>query len=132
MNRMKKDNEERIGEKLKIIFSNNLDECFIFDEINNYDYTFRNFFELILRCKEKLERLQMQKKDSICIISENCVEIIIIYFTCLLLQIKIIPLDPMNGKKYNEDIILRVNPKLIIYDKIWSNGNHRSFKMFKI
>ncbi len=119
---MEKDNEERIGEKLKIIFSNNLDEYFIFDEINNYDYTFRNFFELILRCKEKLERLQMQKKDSICIISENCVEIIIIYFTCLLLQIKIIPLDPMNGKKYNEDIILRINPKLIIYDKIWSNN----------
>ena len=87
----------KTGDLIKDIFRNNWEETFIFDSINSRDYTYQEFFELVLEIKQNLEKRNIKKNEAICSILPNSVELIALYFAALLLEITVVSIDPNRG-----------------------------------
>ena len=123
-----------IGKKLFDIFSNNWNEIFLFDGIENRKITYREFFTYILKFKEKLEILGLKKNDTVCFLVSNSLELVILYFASLFLGLKIIPIDVEKGTDEIQEILSLSNFDLLIYENIQINSSKLlvSINEFKI
>ena len=113
-NRIEKNNTT--GELIKKIFLNNWDENFLFDGIENRILTYKNFFELVIKIHKKLNQLGIRKNDQICLLMNNSVNVLVLYFASLLSQSILILLDPLRGKNEIMEIFSMLKPKIVISD----------------
>jgi len=123
-----------IENKLFEIFKNNWHEEFLFDGLEHRKIMYKEFFTNILKFKEKLEKLGLKKNDTICYLTPNSLELIILYFSSLFLGLKIIPIDIEKGIDEIEEILSLSNFELLINDnfEIKSNKPVISINEFKI
>ena len=126
MNKM--DQKEISIELLKKVFNNNLDEKFIFDSENLREFSYCEFFNLIINFKKKLVRLGIKKQDTICILLPNCLELVVLYFASLFLNLKIVPIDTEKGNFEIGEIISNLDYRIIITN----NMNYDFEKMISI
>lgn len=115
MSEMNKMNQEvKVGELFQNIFKKNWNEEFIFDGINSVTLSYEEFFSKVLRYKEKLEKTGLKKQDVICLLLPNSTELIILYFAVLLMNLKVVPIDPERGSAEIREILSRLDYKVII------------------
>ncbi len=79
------------------IFAENWNEYFIFDTINSNNLTYKNFFELVINIKKNLEKRKVKEDDYLCLILNNSIELIALFFVAALLKITLICIDPSRG-----------------------------------
>ena len=79
------------------IFAENWNEYFIFDTINSNNLTYKNFFELVINIKKNLEKRKVKEDDYLCLILNNSIELIALFFAAALLKITLICIDPSRG-----------------------------------
>ena len=111
------------GKILKEIFSDNWKEDFIVDGINDKFFSYSNFFGAILRYKKKFDELSLKNGDIVCIIAPNCVDYLVFYFTSLLMELTIVPIDPNKGEKEIHEILSCINPKCVINESRYNEAN---------
>ena len=107
-------NYNNSGKLLKEVFIRNWEREFLYDSINNNILTYQNFFSEIIELKEKLQEFGLKKKDVLCLLMDNSVDVIELYFAGLLLQLVVVPLDPERGRFELHEILDSINPKLVI------------------
>ena len=113
--------QEETGILLQRIFSNRWHEVFLIDAIKNEKYSYGDFFSMILRCKEKLNELELKPNDKICTIMNNSIELITLYFASLTLGIPIISIDPNKGENEIKEILLSTRCKVVFSDSDGQN-----------
>ena len=99
------------GYFLKKIFEKNWKTIFLIDSIKNESYTYGDFFQKITRYREKLEEIGIKNGDYVCLILDNSLELATLYFSSLLLGVKVVPIDPLKGitpDSLNIDNLIRV------------------------
>ncbi|MFX1451339.1 MAG: AMP-binding protein, partial [Promethearchaeota archaeon] len=104
----------KIAEHIKKIFSENLNRIFIYDSLNEKSYTYGTFFNHVLIFKNWLESHDIKKEDVLCLMINNSIELIFFYFASILLQIKVVPIDPLKGNQDIDDIISQIKFKKLI------------------
>jgi len=104
------------GNILQNLFKNNWNELFIIDGINNKKYLYQEFFLAILNCKEKLEKFSFKKNDTVCLLMSNSLEMMILYFTCLIMQIIVVPIDPNKSENEIREILSQFKYNAIFCD----------------
>src|SRR3989344_3141204 len=116
-------------QRLIDIFARYKDKVFIIDSITNKEFTYGNIEELSLRLATLISEKGINKGERIAIILPNCIEFILIYFSCM--QIGAIPV-PINIKLHKTEIISILNesdPKLLFLNSINNNLNDLSNKV---
>lgn len=109
--------KHEIGIFLKKIFTENWNDVFIIDSTTNEKFTYCDFFSKIIKFKEKLTNMGVTKKDFLCLIMDNSVDLAAIYFSSLLLGTKAVPIDPYKGNDEINEILDQLDDKKIISDK---------------
>ncbi len=108
-------NTDLIGE-LRSIFVQHKNKVFIIDSITNQEFTYGKIEELSLKLATFISEKGIIKGDRIAIILPNCIEFIILYFSCI--QIGAVPV-PINIKLHKNEAVSILNecePKLVFYD----------------
>lgn len=111
-NKMNK--KANVGELLKEIFKEKWDEKFIFDGPSSKSLSYKEFFGLMLGYKEKLSELGLKKQDMLCILLPNSIELVILYFTSILMNLRVVPIDPEKGVSDIKEIMSHVDYKTLI------------------
>lgn len=112
-------NEEiKINERLIQIFKKNWKTEFLSDCRIEKKFSYEEFFSMILRVKEKLEQLGFKKNNIVCLIMTNSIELVVLYFASLLIELTVIPIDPNKGKNEIEKILSLVNYNGIIFNTL--------------
>jgi len=101
---------------LEELFSNNWKEEFIFDALEDRVLTYEDFFCAVLNCRNRLEDNGLGKDDIVCLLMPNSLDLVILYFACLFMQITIVPVDPNKGEDEIREILSLINYKYIICD----------------
>ena len=83
---------------LKEIFKNNWEEEFIFEALNDKTLSYGDFFNIVLNCKETLEDMGLKKGDTICLLMPNSLDLMVLYFASLIMQMTAVPVDPHKGE----------------------------------
>ena len=74
-------NQEKISKNIfQDIFKNNWNEKFIFDTISSKNYTYEEFFVLVLKIKKNLESYDVKIGENVCSILKNSIEQIALFF----------------------------------------------------
>ena len=115
----KTSNLENIQNLIKNVFEEKWDENFIFDSINERTIKYSEFFSEIVTFQKELEKKDLKPGDIICVLLNNSIECVKMYFTALFSNITIIPIDPEKGKMEISQIIDYVKPKLIIHNILY-------------
>lgn len=107
-------NEINTSAILKDIFKENWNEIFIFDGLNDRELSYMNFCNMILNCKETLEGMGIEKNDVVCLIMSNSIDLAILYFTSLIMQLTVVPIDINKGENDIKEILSQLKYKAII------------------
>ena len=109
---------------LKEIFEKNWDSVFLIDSQTNQKITYQEFFQKIMKLKEKFFEMGIKKEDFLCVILENSVDLVSIYFSSLILGAIVIPIDPHKGiEEINEILEQFPNKKIISHEDFLDNSN---------
>jgi len=112
---------------LKRIFNDNWNHVFIIDGLNEKSYTYKEFMNEILNHLEWLKSLNLKKDDTICLLMNNSIELIFLYFASLLFGLKVVPIDPIKGKQDIKEIL-----SLTEYSNVITNTTECEFIAEKI
>jgi len=108
---------------LKETFENNWDSVLLIDSIKNQKITYQEFFGKILQLKERLSEIGVKKGDFLCVILENSVDLVTIYFSSLILGTIVVPIDPEKGtEEINEILNQFPNKKIISHENFLNNA----------
>lgn len=110
----KMNQEVNVGELFQNIFKKNWDMEFIFDGINDVTLSYKEFFSRVLSYKEKLVKIGLKRQDVICLLLPNSIELVILYFAGLLMNLKVVPIDPEKGSSDIREILSHLDYKVII------------------
>jgi len=102
---------------LNDIFTKNWNEEFLFDGQNDKHVLYGDFFSMVLRGKEQLQKYGLKENNIICLFLNNSLEFIVLLLSSFLLGITIVPIDITKGKNEIQEILNTVNCSLIICDK---------------
>jgi long-chain acyl-CoA synthetase len=105
-----------MNECVKAAFCRIWDKDFIVDPLHNKKLTGKDFFSAVLHCKKQLEALGLCKQDKICLLMNNSLDLVVMYFASLFMQLIIIPIDPHKGQREIDEILKIVNGKKIFCD----------------
>ncbi len=108
----------RIAEFIKKILKENWNNVFIFDSLTDTSYSYGDFFKIVLLYKKWYQALNLKEDDIICLIMNNSVELVFLYFASLLLQLRVVPIDPLKGKQDINEIISQIKFKKIISNSL--------------
>lgn len=115
---------------LKEIFKNNWDKEFIFDALTDNTLSYGDFFNTVLNCKETLKDIGLKRDDTICLLMHNSLDLMVLYFTSLLMQITVVPVDPYKGEEDIKDMLLQTNYNRIICDAFYPDINFLHNKIY--
>ena len=111
-------NQEKISKNIfQDIFKNNWNEKFIFDTISSKNYTYEEFFGLVLKIKKKLETYDVKVGENVCSILKNSIELIALFFAAILLKITIICIDPSRGSDEIKEMYSMKKSKLCLVNE---------------
>ncbi len=99
---------------LKEIFAQNWKESFIFDASEDRVISYEDFLGAVLNYKEKLKNFGFKKDDTVCLLIPNSLDLIILYFACLIMQMTVVPINPNKGKEEIKEILSQVPYKAVI------------------
>jgi len=116
LDRNKIDNLENIQNLVRDVFEQKWDEDFIYDAINQRTIKYSEFFSEVVLFQNELESRDIKSGDIICILLNNSIEFVKIFFVGLISNFTIVPIDPEKGRSEIKEIINDVKPKLVIYD----------------
>ncbi len=102
------------------LFNDNKNEIFIYDAINNREYTYNNFFVLSMQYFEHIK--QNSSSNNIVTIMDNSIDLFAVYFACLVGNYTVIPIDPLLGDDIKDDIQKNIGDTFCIYDKLERHG----------
>lgn len=88
---------------------------FLIDALNGSKLTFGEFYELSCKLASKLLECDIKKGVKVCILMNNCLEHILVYFSLLYLGAIVVPMNPMAHKNEIKFIIENIKPAAIIY-----------------
>ena len=83
---------------LKNVFKSFWHEDFIIDGLFEKNFTYKDFWGAVLNCKKFLEKLGLKKGDRICLLMNNSLDFVVIYFASLLMNLVVVPIDPLKRK----------------------------------
>ena len=104
------------GILLKNIFADNWSKTFLFDSTADKSFSYKEFFTLVIKYSEKLQKLGLQKNDKVCLLLPNSVDLIALYFACLITRLVAVPIDPEKNTNEVNEILSYTNYKVIVND----------------
>ena len=111
----KNDNAGRLIQK---IFKEKWDERFLFDGLHSKELSYKEFFILVVNYKEKLVKAGLKKQDIVFILLQNSMELIILYFASLLMNLRVVPIDPERGVSDINEILSQLDYKAVIVNEL--------------
>ena len=87
---------------------------FLVDALNDRAFTHEEFFHSVLRYKKRFEQLGLKKDDVICLLMANSLDLATLYFTSLLMQLVVVPIDVNKGGYEIEEILSCVDYKALV------------------
>lgn len=105
------------GKLLKDLLTENWKEVFLVDGINDKQIHYSEFFSMVLRGKEQLQKYGLKENDIICLFLHNSLEFLILLFSSLLLQLTVVPIDVTKGKTDIQEILNAMRYSIVIHDK---------------
>ena len=106
-----------LGPVFKRIFTNNWDREFIVDALSGRQLSYKEFFNAALNCSEWLGSLGIDKGDTICVLLQNSLDHVVLYFAALIKAAVISPIDPLKAESERQDILSQLTYKLMIVDQ---------------
>ncbi len=103
-----------ISALLKIIFKTNWDEDFLYNSLDGGVFTYKSFFQAVLTIRTALNSLGLRANDVVCLLMPNSVELVILYFACLVSKLRVVPIDPKKGKDEIKEILSYTNYKKVV------------------
>lgn len=103
--------------KLIDIFRQKDNSDLIYDAINNITYTYNDFLDSAYKYYNYIKNKGLQPNDKVVVVMHNSVDLLCIYFACLLGHWTVVPLDPLLGEDVRNKIIEKIDFSVII------NGN---------
>lgn len=97
------------------IFKANWKDQFLFDTSGNRVLTYEEFFSSVLNCRAILKDLGLKKNDFVCLLMPNSLDLMVLYFASLTMQLKVVPIDPYKGETDIKEILSAANCKIVIY-----------------
>ncbi|MCX6983739.1 MAG: AMP-binding protein, partial [Lentisphaerae bacterium] len=107
-------NKINTGALIKNIFHDRWHDEFMISAADDRHYTYKAFFETIVRAKGALEELGVGKGDKLCLLLENSVELSVLYFACLVMEANAIPIDPAKGRQDVTEILSQTYHKFVV------------------
>ena len=104
------------SELLKEIFKNNWEDIFLFDALNDTTLSYRDFLNAVLNCEEALKGIGLKKGDTVCLLIPNSLDLMVLYFASLVIQMTVVPIDPHKGEDEIKDILFQTKYMNILYD----------------
>ncbi len=101
---------------LKNIFISNWQKDFIIDGLCEKTFTYKDFWSVVLNYQKYLKNLGLQKGDRICLLMSNSFEFVAIYFASLLLNLTVVPIDPLRGVLEIETMVGLSGCKKVVCD----------------
>lgn len=107
-----------ISNHLIKIFIENWNDNFLYDALNDKSYTYNEIFNEILKYINWFKSLKLDNRDIVCLLMNNSLELLLLYFSSFIFQLKVVPIDPVKGKKEIFEILSQIKYKLIITNNI--------------
>jgi long-chain acyl-CoA synthetase len=117
----------QISRHIKQILTQNLNDVFLFVASSDERYSYANFLSAVEEVKMWLEELGVKNGDRLCLLMNNSIELVFLYFASLILQLRVIPVDPMKGDQGVKEILDQTS-----YDYIITNVDGFDFLPNKI
>jgi len=108
------DNQLNTGRFLKSLFIENWHDVLLVDALNDRAFTYEEFFQSILWYKKRFEQLGIKKDDVICLLMANSLDLATLYFTSLLMQLVVVPIDVNKSRYEIEEILSYVDYKALV------------------
>jgi len=96
------------------IFKDNWHENFVFDSINDKAVTYKEFFAKVNLYCRKFDELGIASEDTIILMLNNSLDLMILYFASLLAGVRIVPVDPFKGTESINEIFNQVEYRAVI------------------
>jgi len=103
-----------ITKLIKSVFSENWKEYFLQDAVTGQNLTYEDFWSAVLICKQEIGNLGVRENNTVCLIMDNSMDLVILYFALLASQVKIVPVDPHKGIREIVEILDQVPSKDLI------------------
>lgn len=100
-----------IAGHIKFLFKKNWNEVFVVDGFNGRTLHYSDFFDCILNGRDQLEKSGLKKRDAVIFFEKNSLELVILYFSSLLLGLVIVPVDKNRGEDEIKEILSLIDYK---------------------
>ncbi len=112
----------KITKIIENISKRDLNDVFIFDDISGKTITVKQFYRDVLSVESLMNERSLNK--TLVLIMNNCYELIVIYFACLLTARVASPIDPKLGRERILEIIKDESDFSFITDEHWLIDEH--------
>ncbi|MBI1984580.1 MAG: acyl--CoA ligase, partial [Candidatus Wildermuthbacteria bacterium] len=108
-------------------FQNNWDELFVTEAVSGKTFSHKDFFRCVLSARQALDNLKIAKGDIVCLIIQNSLHLMVLYFALLLKGAVVVPIDPEKGIEEVDAILSQLQYRCIIADDNIENigSSHR-------
>ncbi|MBU1165624.1 acyl--CoA ligase [Candidatus Micrarchaeota archaeon] len=96
---------DRTARHIVEIFNKNWNLPFIVDVASGTTLSYANFFGNVLEVKKKIETAGIKKHETVCLIMHNSLELLILYFSLLIMDVTVVPIDPNKGMNQINEIL---------------------------
>jgi long-chain acyl-CoA synthetase len=110
-------NNSQISTLFRQIINNNSHEIFIFDSLENKQYSYAEFWQSVQKIILILQKEGLNNGDIVAVIADNSYSLLIIYFAALMMNLIVAPIDPLKGKQEIAYILEVLEYKKIIHPK---------------
>lgn len=103
-----------IGNLLRDLFRDHRNEAFLYDVAHGRQISYGDFLSSAFSTAQKLSEAGIESGDTVCLHAPNSLELLILYFVCLIKGWVAVPVDPQKGESEVKEIIEELNPACII------------------
>jgi long-chain acyl-CoA synthetase len=98
------------------IFKENWHETFVFDAANDVSVTYEEFFSKVILYRKKLKKIGIASGDTLALIMNNSLDLMVLYFSGLIAGVRVVPIDPYKGIRDINDIFDEIKDCFVITD----------------
>lgn len=95
----------------------NSHQVFMIDASTGDRFTFNEFYHLSCKLASILSEYNVKKGTKVCIMMNNCIEYVLIYFSLLYCGTIVIPINPLAHENEIRFIVENIKPAVIIYSE---------------